>query len=191
MQPPGQPPPTAPRSARPPETPTPTRTEEIRADQDAARNPPGRRPDGHHGGVRTECPCAASPARNVRRGPGSSRPLAQLRSPYGRHVGEPAWESLIGRLSRVSADFARLWEAGGVSPPGNRMKVIQHASVGEIRPGASAAACLPGPHGSGAERGAQRRRAHGAPTTTPAGQRFRITQRSRLRLEAGSSGLWS
>ncbi|MET7797618.1 MmyB family transcriptional regulator [Streptomyces decoyicus] len=48
-------------------------------------------------------------------------------------MGEPAWESLIGRLSRVSADFARLWEAGDVSPPGNRMKVIQHASVGEIR----------------------------------------------------------
>ncbi|MCL7492393.1 hypothetical protein M8I34_13210 [Streptomyces sp. MCA2] len=59
--------------------------------------------------------------------------VAQLRSSYGRHVGEPAWESLIGRLSRVSADFARLWEAGDVSPPRNRMKVIQHASVGEIR----------------------------------------------------------
>ncbi|MFD0166840.1 hypothetical protein ACFVJH_22230 [Streptomyces decoyicus] len=124
-------------------------------------------------------------------GPAVPALVAQVRSPYGRHVGEPAWESLIGRLSRVSADFARLWEAGDVSPPGSRMKVIQHASVGEIRPGASAAACLPGPHGAGAERGAQRRRAHGAPTTTPAGQRFRITQRSRLRLEAGSSGLWS
>lgn len=59
--------------------------------------------------------------------------VAQLRAAYGRHVGEPAWESLIGRLSRTSADFARLWEAGDVSPPGNRMKVIRHASVGEIR----------------------------------------------------------
>ncbi|MFG2527850.1 helix-turn-helix transcriptional regulator [Streptomyces sp. NPDC048516] len=59
--------------------------------------------------------------------------VAQLRASYGRHVGEPAWESLIGRLSRTSADFARLWEAGDVSPPGNRMKVIQHASVGELR----------------------------------------------------------
>ncbi|WP_150127171.1 hypothetical protein [Streptomyces decoyicus] len=48
-------------------------------------------------------------------------------------MGEPAWESLIGRLSRISVDFARLAEAGGVSPPGNRMKVIQRASVGEIR----------------------------------------------------------
>ncbi|WP_435848256.1 hypothetical protein [Streptomyces decoyicus] len=48
-------------------------------------------------------------------------------------MGEPAWESPIGRLSRVSAEFARLREAGDVSSPGNRMKVIRHASVGEIR----------------------------------------------------------
>lgn len=59
--------------------------------------------------------------------------VAQLRGAYGRHVGEPSWEVLIGRLSRASAEFARLWSAGDVSPPHHRMKVIQHASVGEIR----------------------------------------------------------
>ncbi|WP_326620922.1 hypothetical protein OG863_27120 [Streptomyces decoyicus] len=37
------------------------------------------------------------------------------------------------QVGAVSADFARLWEAGDVSPPRNRMKVVQHASVGEIR----------------------------------------------------------
>ena len=143
--------------------------------------------------------------------------MAQLRRSYGRHVGEPAWESLIGRLSWVSADFARLWEAGGVSPPRHRMKGIQHASVGEIRlvstslavggvpetriivytpadeesreltealrgihdpligcPGF--AARLPGPRGAGAAMGAQRRRARGALTTTPAGERFRVVR---------------
>ncbi|MFF2811854.1 helix-turn-helix transcriptional regulator [Streptomyces sp. NPDC058000] len=59
--------------------------------------------------------------------------VAQLRGAYGRHVGEPAWETLIARLSRASAEFARLWAAGDVAPHGNRTKVIQHASVGEIR----------------------------------------------------------
>ncbi|MFC9230422.1 hypothetical protein ACFTZI_15905 [Streptomyces decoyicus] len=79
-----------------------------------------------------------------RRGPGEDREpcqerppraqqfptlVAKLRSAYGRHAGEPARESPIGRLSRADADFARPWEAGDVSPPGNRLKVIQHASV--------------------------------------------------------------
>ncbi|MFF0625263.1 hypothetical protein [Streptomyces sp. NPDC004296] len=59
--------------------------------------------------------------------------VAQLRGAYGRHVGEPSWESLIARLSRASAEFARLWAAGDVAPHGNRTKVLQHASVGEIR----------------------------------------------------------
>lgn len=39
----------------------------------------------------------------------------------------------MGRLSRAGAEFARLWSAGDASPPHHRMKVIQHASVGEIR----------------------------------------------------------
>ncbi|MFJ5799829.1 MmyB family transcriptional regulator [Streptomyces decoyicus] len=57
----------------------------------------------------------ASPARNVRRGSGGPPALvAQLRSSYGRHVGEPAWESLIGRLSR-SAWISRGWRRPGAS----------------------------------------------------------------------------
>ncbi|WP_413115339.1 helix-turn-helix transcriptional regulator [Streptomyces sp. CY1] len=59
--------------------------------------------------------------------------VATLRGNYGRHVGEPAWEHFIARLLDVSEDFARLWRSGDVAPPGSRIKVVRHASVGEIR----------------------------------------------------------
>ncbi len=59
--------------------------------------------------------------------------VARLRGAYGRHVGEPAWETLIARLSGASEEFARLWASGDVAPHGNHLKVIQHASVGEVR----------------------------------------------------------
>lgn len=61
------------------------------------------------------------------------RMVAQLRASYGRHVGEPAWESFVGRLVRESAEFAQMWASGDVAAPGQRIKVIQHASVGRIR----------------------------------------------------------
>jgi transcriptional regulator with XRE-family HTH domain len=59
--------------------------------------------------------------------------VAQLRGAYGRHVGEPAWESFIARLSAASAYFAALWESGDVVPPGPRVKTFRHEAVGEIR----------------------------------------------------------
>lgn len=61
------------------------------------------------------------------------RMVAQLRASYGRHVGEPAWESFIERMIRESAEFAQMWASGDVAPPGQRIKLIQHASVGHIR----------------------------------------------------------
>ncbi|QKV95006.1 helix-turn-helix domain-containing protein [Streptomyces sp. NA02950] len=59
--------------------------------------------------------------------------VATLRGAYGRHVGEPAWEEFLDRLLAASDRFARLWRTGDVAPPGSRIKVVQHASVGEIR----------------------------------------------------------
>ncbi|MEV3991185.1 helix-turn-helix transcriptional regulator [Streptomyces sp. NPDC049837] len=59
--------------------------------------------------------------------------VAQLRGAYGRHVGEPSWESFIARLSSASAYFAELWESGDVVPPGPRVKTFRHRAVGEIR----------------------------------------------------------
>ncbi|MFF5334241.1 helix-turn-helix transcriptional regulator [Streptomyces sp. NPDC013181] len=59
---------------------------------------------------------------------------ATLRSGYGRHVGEPAWETFIEALSEASPYFAKLWRSGDVVPPGRRVKTFRHYAVaGEIR----------------------------------------------------------
>ncbi|MET7284597.1 helix-turn-helix transcriptional regulator [Streptomyces sp. NPDC005573] len=59
--------------------------------------------------------------------------VATLRSSYGRHVGEPAWEDYIRGLSEVSPRFAELWASGEVIPPGPRVKTFRHPAVGELR----------------------------------------------------------
>ncbi|MFE0331883.1 helix-turn-helix transcriptional regulator [Streptomyces sp. NPDC003753] len=59
--------------------------------------------------------------------------VATLRSAYGRHVGEPAWEDFIRKLSAASAYFAELWASGEVTPPGPRVKTFRHKAVGELR----------------------------------------------------------
>ncbi|MEU6240878.1 helix-turn-helix transcriptional regulator [Streptomyces sp. NPDC047024] len=61
--------------------------------------------------------------------------VATLRSAYGRHVGEPAWEEYIRGLAAESAHFARLWASGEVAPPGPRVKTFRHPGhpgLGEI-----------------------------------------------------------
>lgn len=59
--------------------------------------------------------------------------VAVLRSAYGRHVGEAAWEDFIRKLSAASACFAELWASGEVLPPKPRGKTFRHAAVGELR----------------------------------------------------------
>ncbi|WP_079102297.1 helix-turn-helix transcriptional regulator [Streptomyces sp. TP-A0356] len=59
--------------------------------------------------------------------------VATLRSAYGRHAGEPAWEDFIRRLSAASEYFAALWASGEVVPPGSRVKAFRHEAVGELR----------------------------------------------------------
>ncbi|MFE5484003.1 helix-turn-helix transcriptional regulator [Streptomyces sp. NPDC056527] len=59
--------------------------------------------------------------------------VAQMRGAYGRHVGEPVWESFVRRLSEASPDFARLWRSGDVVPPGSQIKTFRHDTVGELR----------------------------------------------------------
>ncbi|MFD7895765.1 helix-turn-helix transcriptional regulator [Streptomyces sp. NPDC059743] len=59
--------------------------------------------------------------------------VATLRGAYGRHVGEPGWESFVRRLSAASPHFAELWESGDVILPGPRVKTFRHEAVGEIR----------------------------------------------------------
>ncbi|MEW2154463.1 helix-turn-helix transcriptional regulator [Streptomyces sp. NPDC007189] len=59
--------------------------------------------------------------------------VATLRSAYGRHVGEPAWEDYIRALSAASPWFAELWASGQVVLPGPRVKTFRHEAVGELR----------------------------------------------------------
>ncbi|MER5182101.1 helix-turn-helix transcriptional regulator [Streptomyces sp. NPDC002896] len=59
--------------------------------------------------------------------------VATLRSSYGRHVGEPAWEQFIRALSAASPYFAELWASGEVIPPGPRVKTFRHEAVGELK----------------------------------------------------------
>ncbi|UFR04523.1 helix-turn-helix transcriptional regulator [Streptomyces sp. Go40/10] len=59
--------------------------------------------------------------------------VATLRSSYGRHVGELAWEEYIRGLASASPWFAELWASGEVAPPGPRVKTFRHAAVGEMR----------------------------------------------------------
>jgi transcriptional regulator with XRE-family HTH domain len=59
--------------------------------------------------------------------------VATLRSAYGRHVGEPAWEDYIRGLAAASPWFAELWANCEVVPPGPRVKTFRHPAVGEMR----------------------------------------------------------
>lgn len=59
--------------------------------------------------------------------------VATLRSAYGRHVGEPAWEDFIRKLSVASGRFAELWASGEVAPPGPMVKTFRHDAVGRLR----------------------------------------------------------
>jgi transcriptional regulator with XRE-family HTH domain len=61
------------------------------------------------------------------------RMVAMLRAGYGRHVGEPEWESFLADLRRVSPRFEELWARQQVASPGSIEKVFRHAAVGEIR----------------------------------------------------------
>jgi transcriptional regulator with XRE-family HTH domain len=58
--------------------------------------------------------------------------VAQVRRSYGRHMGEPAWETFIARLIKESPSFAQLWASGDVAAPGRRVKVYRQAEVGLI-----------------------------------------------------------
>ncbi|WP_059013399.1 helix-turn-helix transcriptional regulator [Streptomyces specialis] len=59
--------------------------------------------------------------------------VATLRASYGGHVGEPAWESFVRELCRVSPEFAAMWASGDVVPPGPRLKTFRHPDIGEVR----------------------------------------------------------
>jgi transcriptional regulator with XRE-family HTH domain len=59
--------------------------------------------------------------------------VAQFRRAYGNHVGEPAWESFVARLSEESPRFAKIWASGDVAASRSQTKVFRHASVGLLK----------------------------------------------------------
>ncbi|MFF6970855.1 MULTISPECIES: helix-turn-helix transcriptional regulator [Streptomyces] len=59
--------------------------------------------------------------------------VAQFRAAYGRHVGDPGWESFVRGLSRSSEYFTELWRSGNVVQPGPRVKTFRHPGAGEMR----------------------------------------------------------
>ncbi|MBP0451650.1 helix-turn-helix domain-containing protein [Kitasatospora sp. RG8] len=65
------------------------------------------------------------------------RMVAVLRSAYGKHVGEPAWEEHVQKLSARSALFRELWERQEVAPPETWLRVFNHPVVGAVRLNAS------------------------------------------------------
>ncbi|UWE08477.1 helix-turn-helix transcriptional regulator [Actinacidiphila bryophytorum] len=58
--------------------------------------------------------------------------VAQVRRSYGRHVGEPAWESFVALMVKESPTFAQLWASGNVAAPGKRVKAFRHEGIGVI-----------------------------------------------------------
>jgi transcriptional regulator with XRE-family HTH domain len=61
------------------------------------------------------------------------RSVAAFRSRYGRHIGEPAWDEFVRRLSAASPEFAALWAEHDVSDIATRVKTFRHPSLGEIK----------------------------------------------------------
>ena len=59
--------------------------------------------------------------------------VANVRTAFGRHLGDPVWTDFVRRLSTISPRFASLWAAHNVATPSTRVKIFQHALVGEVR----------------------------------------------------------
>ncbi|HEY1620124.1 MAG TPA: helix-turn-helix transcriptional regulator [Streptosporangiaceae bacterium] len=58
------------------------------------------------------------------------RMVAEYRAAMAGHVAEPAWKCLVSRLSKVSPEFARLWERHEVAAPENLTKRWLHPEAG-------------------------------------------------------------
>lgn len=61
------------------------------------------------------------------------RMVAVLRSAYGKHVGEPAWEAHVRRLSARSEVFRELWDRQEVAPPHTLLRIFRHPVLGVMR----------------------------------------------------------
>lgn len=58
--------------------------------------------------------------------------VANLRSAFARHLGDPAWSEFIGRLQDTSSYFAELWARHDVGGTVSRLKHLHHPVIGEV-----------------------------------------------------------
>jgi transcriptional regulator with XRE-family HTH domain len=59
--------------------------------------------------------------------------VANVRTAFGRHLGDPVWTDFVRRLSAMSPRFASMWAAHNVAGPSTRIKLFDHAEVGLVR----------------------------------------------------------
>jgi len=64
---------------------------------------------------------------------GTRRMVAEYRAAMAEHLAEPAWKCLVSRLSKVSPEFAELWDRHEVASPENLTKRFLHPEVGLLR----------------------------------------------------------
>ncbi|MGY4718773.1 helix-turn-helix transcriptional regulator [Naumannella cuiyingiana] len=61
------------------------------------------------------------------------RVASRLRSSQAKHLEDPLWQELIGRLGRESAEFRELWSLRDVMRNGPHTKTIDHPRAGVLR----------------------------------------------------------
>jgi transcriptional regulator with XRE-family HTH domain len=59
--------------------------------------------------------------------------VANVRTAFGRHLGDPVWTDFVRRLSAMSPPFASMWAAHNVAIPSTRIKLFRHDKVGLVR----------------------------------------------------------
>jgi transcriptional regulator with XRE-family HTH domain len=52
--------------------------------------------------------------------------VAQLRTNYAHHIGDPTWTSFIKRMESASSEFAEMWQRQEVAGPRSAFKVFRH-----------------------------------------------------------------
>jgi hypothetical protein len=58
--------------------------------------------------------------------------VAKFRADSARHIGDPAFEELIGSLRAASPEFRKLWERHEVAGLGEGRKVFEHPVAGRL-----------------------------------------------------------
>jgi len=59
--------------------------------------------------------------------------IALFRATIGDHIGEPAWQDLVDRLSGRSPEFARMWARHDVTGAIPRVKLFDHPEAGRLQ----------------------------------------------------------